>query len=173
MKSSFLSSTQVQQLRAQIMAYRYLSRNQPIPSNIGMAAQGKRTDLPPLQSQLPGSGPQPDQQTSQLHGVPPSQPGQAFQRPQTPVVPPVSMQPSNVRPIGPTYPPQQTTPPTVGQASQATAMAIPPSTGTPTPGTTASPVPGTIPTPRPTQPQVNYYILKIEYLFSCFLSTVG
>lgn len=154
MKSSFLSSTQVLQLRAQIMAYRYLSRNQPVPSNIGMAAQGKRTDLPPLQSQLPSSGLQPDQQPSQLYGAIQSQPGQPFQRPQAPVVPPVPMQPANVRPVGPSYPPQQApTPPSVGQPSQAPPMAIP-SSVTPTPGTTASPVPGTIPTPRPTQPQV-------------------
>ena len=37
-------SPQMLQLRAQIMAYRYLARNQPLPSNVAMAVQGKRPD---------------------------------------------------------------------------------------------------------------------------------
>ncbi len=33
---------QLSQLRAQIMAYKLLSRNQPIPDNLRMAVEGKR-----------------------------------------------------------------------------------------------------------------------------------
>jgi hypothetical protein len=36
------NSQQLSQLRAQIMAYKLLSRNQPIPDNIRMAVEGKR-----------------------------------------------------------------------------------------------------------------------------------
>ena len=162
MKSSFLSPTQVQQLRAQIMAYRLLARNQPVPPHVGMAAQGKRTDLPPQ----PNAGPQGDQQQQQqqMYG-PPSQPGQPFQRPPAPAAPPSSMQPSNIRPVGPTYPPQQPgAPPSSGQQpqQQLPSMGPPPSAGAPTPGTTASPVPGTIPTPRPSLP--NQVTCLFEFL---------
>lgn len=154
MKSSFLSPTQVHQLRAQIMAYRLLARNQPVPTNIGMAAQGKRTDLPSLQAQ-PSSVSQLDQQQQQMYVSSPSQPGQPFQRPTAPTVPSSPMQPSNVRPMGPTYPSQQPVAPSAGgQQPQLPSMGPSPSAGTPTSATTASPVPGTIPTPRPSQPQV-------------------
>lgn len=156
MKSSFLTPTQVHQLRAQIMAYRLLARNQPLPPNIGMAAQGKRADLPPLQSQS-NTPPQSDQQQQQIYPSPAPQPGQLFQRPPAPVSLPSPIQPSNLRTIGPTYPsqPQVVPSPTV-QQSQLPPMGPPPSTpsGTQAPGSTASPVPGTIPTPRPPQPQV-------------------
>lgn len=156
MKSSFLSPTQVHQLRAQIMAYRLLARNQPVPTNIGMAAQGKRTDLPSLQAQ-PSSVSQLDQQQQQMYVSSPSQPGQPFQRPTAPTVPSSPMQPSNVRPMGPTYPSQQPVAPSAGgQQPQLPSMGPSPSAGTPTSATTASPVPGTIPTPRPSQPQVSF-----------------
>lgn len=36
-----MNPTQLQQLRAQIMAYKLLSRNQPIPEPLMMAVQGK------------------------------------------------------------------------------------------------------------------------------------
>jgi len=72
MRSSFLSPTQIQQLRAQIMAYRFLARNQPVPQNIGLAVQGKRPEALQLQPQPPSG--QPEQQ---LH---PST-NQPFQRP--------------------------------------------------------------------------------------------
>ena len=39
MKSSFLSPTQVQQQRKQIMAYRLLARYQPVRPHVGMAAK--------------------------------------------------------------------------------------------------------------------------------------
>ena len=37
-----MTPVQMQQLRAQILAYRYLARNQPLPENIRLAAEGKR-----------------------------------------------------------------------------------------------------------------------------------
>jgi len=37
-----MTQMQMQQLRAQILAYRYLARNQPLPENIRLAAEGKR-----------------------------------------------------------------------------------------------------------------------------------
>lgn len=155
MKSSFLSPTQVQQLRAQIMAYRLLARNQPVPTSIGMAAQGKRTDLPPVQSQ-PNTVSQLDQQQQQIYVPSSSQPGQPFQRPTAPSAP-TPMQPSSVRPIVSAYPSQTPVAPSPsGQQSQIPPMGPPPSAGTPIPGTTASPLPGTIPTPRPPQPQVDF-----------------
>ncbi|XP_066256953.1 ATP-dependent helicase brm-like isoform X2 [Euwallacea similis] len=51
-----LSQIQMTQLRNQIMAYRYLARNQPIPQQILMALQGKRSDGSPLQSSTPPPG---------------------------------------------------------------------------------------------------------------------
>lgn len=42
--------------RNQIMAYRYLARNQPIPQPILMALQGKRPDGSPLQPPTPPPG---------------------------------------------------------------------------------------------------------------------
>merc|ERR1712226_1535768 len=48
-------NTQMLQLRAQIMAYRILARNQPLPPQIAMAVQGKRPEqgAPPGNSQAP------------------------------------------------------------------------------------------------------------------------
>lgn len=51
---------QMQQLRAQIMAYRMLARNQPLPPQVSMAVHGRKPDGTPLAnrpSQMPG-GPQ-------------------------------------------------------------------------------------------------------------------
>merc|ERR1711981_468431 len=46
-------NTQMLQLRAQIMAYRILARNQPLPPQIAMAVQGKRHEqgVPPGSNQ--------------------------------------------------------------------------------------------------------------------------
>lgn len=44
------SPVQLHQLRAQILAYKMLARGQPIPENIQLAVQGKRT-LPGIQQQ--------------------------------------------------------------------------------------------------------------------------
>ncbi|XP_067084523.1 probable global transcription activator SNF2L2 isoform X1 [Osmerus mordax] len=51
--SSF-SPVQLQQLRAQILAYKILGRGQPLPENLQLAVQGKRS-LPTMQQQSPAS----------------------------------------------------------------------------------------------------------------------
>ncbi|XP_067141639.1 LOW QUALITY PROTEIN: probable global transcription activator SNF2L2 [Centruroides vittatus] len=76
-KPMLLSTAQMHQLRAQIMAYRYLARNQAIPENVNLALQGKRM-LPNQSFQRPPGAPSPVQptvrpstpmnQTSQQHG---------------------------------------------------------------------------------------------------------
>lgn len=48
--ASPFSSVQLQQLRAQILAYKILGRGQPLPENLQLAVQGKRT-LPVMQPQ--------------------------------------------------------------------------------------------------------------------------
>ena len=162
MKSSFLSPTQIHQLRAQIMAYRLLARNQPVPQTIGLAAQGKRSDLPqPQPQQQPPSGPA----EQQLY--PPT--NQTFQRPTAPAGPggPGAMQPS-IRPPGPGYPQQQPTQPSASMpgVQQAPSPNMgPPPPATPSAGLTASPVPGTIPTPRPSQPQVRWDCFVFPFPF--------
>lgn len=47
------TSIQMQQLRAQIMAYRYLARNQPLSPEMLMAIQGKKNEMP---MGMPNSG---------------------------------------------------------------------------------------------------------------------
>ena len=165
MKSSFLSPTQVNQLRAQIMAYRLLARNQPLPQHIGLAAQGKRTELQPSQPSQPlGPGEQQSQQQPQQQPQPPYSIGQPFQRPPQPASSP--MQPS-VRQPAPGYPPppqqQQQLPPTSFSASVPGIATV----------STASPVPGAVPIPRPSQTQVNRqliicYRLAVSLLFALF-----
>ena len=51
------NQTQLQQLRAQIMAYKMLARGQPLPDHLQMAVQGKRPmQQQPLPSLAPGAG---------------------------------------------------------------------------------------------------------------------
>lgn len=47
---SAFSPIQLQQLRAQILAYKILGRGQPLPENLQLAVQGKRS-LPTMQQQ--------------------------------------------------------------------------------------------------------------------------
>merc|ERR1712080_554654 len=55
-------NTQMLQLRAQIMAYRILARNQPLPPQIAMAVQGKRPEQGAVQGPIqPIGGPRPGQ----------------------------------------------------------------------------------------------------------------
>ncbi|XP_022919947.1 ATP-dependent helicase brm isoform X2 [Onthophagus taurus] len=84
--NSVFNSGQMGQLRAQIMAYRMLARNQPINQQLVMAVQGKRPDgtpqcpTPPSSPFQPNSGgPQPAQpnQAGTGQGVRPGPPGQA------------------------------------------------------------------------------------------------
>nr|CAI5847489.1 unnamed protein product [Callosobruchus analis] len=96
--NSIFSQSQMTQLRNQIMAYRYLARNQPIPPQVSMALQQtKRPD--------DGSPPPPNSGYHQ-GGMPPGEP------PEPPVsesgpIQPQPMRPSpNSQPVGPPGPPQ-------------------------------------------------------------------
>ncbi|VEN45337.1 unnamed protein product [Callosobruchus maculatus] len=96
--NSIFSQNQMTQLRNQIMAYRYLARNQPIPPQVSMALQQtKRPD--------DGSPPPPNSGYHQ-GGMPPGEP------PEPPVsesgpIQPQPMRPSpNSQPVGPPGPPQ-------------------------------------------------------------------
>ncbi|XP_072760971.1 ATP-dependent helicase brm-like isoform X2 [Anoplolepis gracilipes] len=63
------SSSQLQQLRAQIMAYRLLARNQPVPQQVAVAAQGP-TPRPGCQTpQQQQQQPQPGTKTNRVTSV--------------------------------------------------------------------------------------------------------
>lgn len=68
---SAFSPVQLQQLRAQILAYKILARGQPLPENLQLAVQGKRS-LPTMQQQPPQQPPQ--QQQQQASSVSPYRP---------------------------------------------------------------------------------------------------
>ncbi|XP_075589834.1 ATP-dependent helicase brm [Dermatophagoides farinae] len=91
---------QLHQLRHQIVAYRYLARNQPIPEQVSMALQhsGKRS------LQFPPQSPQMHQQQQQHGGWP---------RPPTPSTPDIIHQQQQQRPQTPQQqgPPNQIAPP--------------------------------------------------------------
>lgn len=109
-KMTAFSQPQLAQLRAQIMAYKFLARNQPIPDNLRAAIEGKRpqftgmqrppdTHQIPPQRMLPQGQPQPQgPQTAYpvgSSGMPPTQPQQQQQQPQKPsqqTQPPSSIQ---------------------------------------------------------------------------------
>ncbi|XP_018562327.2 ATP-dependent helicase brm isoform X2 [Anoplophora glabripennis] len=78
--NSIFSQSQMAQLRNQIMAYRYLARNQPVPPQISMALQGKRPDgspqcptPPPSPYPQGATGHQSPVQNYKQHGAPPHQ----------------------------------------------------------------------------------------------------
>ena len=48
LQNNAFSQSQLSQLRSQIMAYKLLSRNQPIPENLRLAVEGKRMIGPPF-----------------------------------------------------------------------------------------------------------------------------
>merc|ERR1712076_139790 len=113
-------NTQMLQLRAQIMAYRILARNQPLPPQIAMAVQGKRPEqgAPPGNNQPPygrpgtisggGVGPPntqapPSQPIPQIGGSRPGQPmgpvsGQSG-APGTGATGPPGVKPNRITPI--------------------------------------------------------------------------
>lgn len=65
---------QLQQLRAQIMAYKFLARNQPIPDQIRAAVEGRRPFHPMSQPmQRPGAPPQRYPSQPGAPGAPPPQ----------------------------------------------------------------------------------------------------
>ncbi|CAG2107217.1 unnamed protein product [Medioppia subpectinata] len=102
---SKLNGQQVNQLRYQIMAYRLLARNQPIPDHITAAIQGKRiTPSAPSSPQLQPMGPPPPpppQQQMPQQWRPPTDPSQQMIR--------LPMGPPNAPPVGPPVPPPQQT----------------------------------------------------------------
>uniref|UniRef100_A0A673XTM6 SWI/SNF related BAF chromatin remodeling complex subunit ATPase 2 n=1 Tax=Salmo trutta TaxID=8032 RepID=A0A673XTM6_SALTR len=87
--SSF-SPVQLQQLRAQILAYKILGRGQPLPENLQLAVQGKRS-LPTMQQQ--------QQQQQPSTGSPYSRPPGS--NPQKLLAPPPSGRPSPAPPQAP------------------------------------------------------------------------
>ncbi|KAI8508957.1 Transcription activator BRG1 [Branchiostoma belcheri] len=135
-RPSPFNSSQIQQLRAQIMAYKLLARNQSLPESLSLAVQGKRFPMPgqfqrpqgmgspsPMQGGMPPSG------GPMQGGAPVPPPGGAVPNagpwgpkgPMTPQQQPMKMQP----------PPQQR-PPVPGQGS---------APQQPSPGSQASHVP--------------------------------
>ncbi|XP_041475495.1 transcription activator BRG1-like isoform X1 [Lytechinus variegatus] len=66
-RPSPFTPVQLQQLKAQIMGYKLLSRNQPMPDHLRMAIQGRTSNMMPgYQSQMRGQGPMPGPQ-GQMH----------------------------------------------------------------------------------------------------------
>ncbi|GFS49739.1 hypothetical protein NPIL_418521 [Nephila pilipes] len=117
-KPSLLTTAQITQLRAQIMAYRLLSRNQPVPENVIMASQSKR----PMQNQ-PVYGQRPP-------GAP--SPGQPIRAPIPQPQPPPqnmnnNMMPQQMPPSQPMHPhmPQPAMPPPQQQQAPPTQVAPP------------------------------------------------
>ncbi|XP_067262028.1 probable global transcription activator SNF2L2 isoform X2 [Chanodichthys erythropterus] len=122
---SAFSPVQLQQLRAQILAYKILGRGQPLPENLQLAVQGKRS-LPTMQQQPvntgpynrppgmpmphggPATGPCPSpamQTLTQSSGPKPWPEGQGAETPSTPqklAVPAPSGRPSPAPPLAPT-----------------------------------------------------------------------
>uniref|UniRef100_A0A8C7NPE7 SWI/SNF related BAF chromatin remodeling complex subunit ATPase 2 n=1 Tax=Oncorhynchus mykiss TaxID=8022 RepID=A0A8C7NPE7_ONCMY len=92
--SSF-SPVQLQQLRAQILAYKILGRGQPLPENLQLAVQGKRS-LPTMQQQQ-----QQQPSTGSPYSRPPGQGGDTPSNPQKLLAPPPSGRPSPAPPQAP------------------------------------------------------------------------
>ncbi|XP_035494624.2 probable global transcription activator SNF2L2 isoform X2 [Scophthalmus maximus] len=70
---SAFSPVQLQQLRAQILAYKILGRGQPLPENLQLAVQGKRS-LPTMQQQPPQQQQQQQQQQQPQQPAPSASP---------------------------------------------------------------------------------------------------
>uniref|UniRef100_A0A9J8DF82 SWI/SNF related BAF chromatin remodeling complex subunit ATPase 2 n=2 Tax=Cyprinus carpio TaxID=7962 RepID=A0A9J8DF82_CYPCA len=123
---SAFSPVQLQQLRAQILAYKILGRGQPLPENLQLAVQGKRS-LPTMQQQpintspynrppgmpVPHGGPttgpcpSPAMQTHTGSGPKPWPEGQGSETPSAPqklLVPAPSGRPSPAPPLPPPGP---------------------------------------------------------------------
>uniref|UniRef100_A0A8C0JEC9 SWI/SNF related BAF chromatin remodeling complex subunit ATPase 2 n=1 Tax=Chelonoidis abingdonii TaxID=106734 RepID=A0A8C0JEC9_CHEAB len=136
------SPVQLHQLRAQILAYKMLARGQPLPENLQLAVQGKRT-LPGIQQQqapanysrLPGIG---------VHSIPgpPAGPG------------PASGVPGHAAAMTPK---SWAEGPDMNVASTPQKLAVPPPSGRPSPAPPAAQpsaaMPGpSVPQPTPGQP---------------------
>nr|XP_018898267.1 PREDICTED: ATP-dependent helicase brm-like [Bemisia tabaci] len=147
-----LSPIQLQQLRVQIMAYRVLARNQPLPHQLAVAVQGKRMDSSLIQ---PGLGPPPLMPPTSGGNTPSPQarPTDSSNEnssgmsaaPVYPVAPPTS---PNV-PQGP--PPSQLPPVTPPPPQSSSTMAPPPAV----PAPPAPSVPAPLPPPAPLMPPIS------------------
>ncbi|XP_034025478.1 probable global transcription activator SNF2L2 [Thalassophryne amazonica] len=151
---SAFSPVQLQQLRAQILAYKILGRGQPLPENLQLAVQGKRS-LPTMQQQqqmqhqqTPGSSP---------YNRPPGMPVAPMGGPQSSPCPTPSMQGHNQSSAAKPWPdgqgaenqgnpPKHLTPSASGRPSPAP----PQSSAVP-----AGPMPGSSVTPQPPGQQVS------------------
>ncbi|XP_076126925.1 putative global transcription activator SNF2L2 isoform X3 [Alosa pseudoharengus] len=103
--SSF-SPVQLQQLRAQILAYKILGRGQPLPENLQLAVQGKRS-LPTMQQPSVNTGP---------YSRPPGQgAGEPSAIPQKHPMPTPSGRPSPAPPVAQQQTPQPMAGPLGGQ----------------------------------------------------------
>uniref|UniRef100_A0A3B3DB25 Probable global transcription activator SNF2L2 n=1 Tax=Oryzias melastigma TaxID=30732 RepID=A0A3B3DB25_ORYME len=89
---SAFSPVQLQQLRAQILAYKILARGQPLPENLQLAVQGKRS-LPTMQQQPPQQ--QQQQASSGSPYRPPGMPMAPVGGPQASPCPAPAMQGAN------------------------------------------------------------------------------
>uniref|UniRef100_A0AAX7UJC7 SWI/SNF related, matrix associated, actin dependent regulator of chromatin, subfamily a, member 2 n=1 Tax=Astatotilapia calliptera TaxID=8154 RepID=A0AAX7UJC7_ASTCA len=150
--SSAFSPVQLQQLRAQILAYKILGRGQPLPENLQLAVQGKRS-LPTMQQQQqqPQQQPQPQAPSASPYNRPPGMPMAPMGGPQSSPCPAPAMQVLN-QSTGPkpwadgqcaenqTIAQKQLTPVASGRPSPAPpqASAVP-----------AGPMPGSSGTPQP------------------------
>uniref|UniRef100_A0A3P8SG60 SWI/SNF related BAF chromatin remodeling complex subunit ATPase 2 n=1 Tax=Amphiprion percula TaxID=161767 RepID=A0A3P8SG60_AMPPE len=95
---SAFSPVQLQQLRAQILAYKILGRGQPLPENLQLAVQGKRS-LPTMQQQQPQQPPQQQQApSSSPYNRPPGQVGENQANVQKHLTPVASGRPSPAPP---------------------------------------------------------------------------
>ncbi|RWS25890.1 transcription activator BRG1-like isoform X4 [Leptotrombidium deliense] len=128
-KQSLLTQNQYSQLRAQIMAYRLLARNQPLPEHINMAVQGKRMMHPQQPPQGPPTSPyaRPQGASSPLQQMrPPSVPPQQQQPGPPGQQQPQSQGPPQPLPAGPPPPQMMGQPPMQPQQHQQQQMTQPP-----------------------------------------------
>uniref|UniRef100_A0A673XSB8 SWI/SNF related BAF chromatin remodeling complex subunit ATPase 2 n=1 Tax=Salmo trutta TaxID=8032 RepID=A0A673XSB8_SALTR len=142
--SSF-SPVQLQQLRAQILAYKILGRGQPLPENLQLAVQGKRS-LPTMQQQQQQQQPS----TGSPYSRPPGMPMSSMSGPQSGPGPTITM-PGQNQTHGPKPWPE-------GQGgdtpSNPQKLLAPPPSGRPSPAPPQAPPPGPMSGPSIThQPQ--------------------
>ncbi|KAG0721839.1 ATP-dependent helicase brm [Chionoecetes opilio] len=107
-RTGLLNPNQMHQLRAQIMAYRCIARNQPVPPQVTQLAQGRRPEQDPNRPLGPGPGGPP---TGPPTGPPPGPPTGPPTGPPAgpPSGPPTGPQPGP--PPGPPLPPGPSGPP--------------------------------------------------------------
>ncbi len=110
---------QMLQLRAQIMAYRYLARNHPLPPQIVMAVQGRKPEGAAAGPPPTGSGPAPTQRPP---GAPGGPPPPSPQQPRPPI-PPQQQQPGGQHQYQ--QQPQQPPPPPGSKMSRVTPVSKP------------------------------------------------